>query len=267
MLRRRRTLRGRLHLNIAEVVALLVDCGIGRLILRGLYTVVVILGLLAVLVDDGKTKLVAIFVFYIVGNVVFGLLKLDKLEVIVILGHASVLQKGSLANALFQRALNIALLIAFGNGLALVMDLLTACDRDLNLHKRVLFEVHLRRDNRHTALANLLFDKADLFLMQKQLALAVGVDISNVTVTVRRDMNIVQPRLAPANQNETVGKLAIVLAKGSDFGSRQLDAGLEAFEDLVFVERTAILRDGLSFALHLTNTPSNACACESAFRA
>ena len=80
-------------------------------------------------------------------------------------------------------------------------------------------------------------------------------------------MNIVQPRLAPANQNETVGKLAIVLAKGLDFGSRQLDAGLEAFEDLVFVERTAILRDGFSFALHLTNTPSSACACESAFRA
>ena len=246
---------------------MLVDCGIGRLILRGLYTIVVILDLFAVLVDDGKTKLIALFVFNIVGDVVFGVLKLDELEVIVVLGHTSVLRKGLLANALFQRTLNIALLIALGNGLALVMDLLTACDRDLDLHKRVLFEVHLRRDNRHTALANLLLDKTDLFLMQEQLALTVRVDVSDVAVTIRRDMDIMQPCLATANQNETVGKLAVILAKGPDFGSRQLDARLKALENLILVECAAILRDKLSFAFHLTNTPSSACACESAFRA
>ncbi len=57
-------------------------------------------------------------------------------------------------------------------------------------------------------------------------------------------MEVREPDLTVAHQGERIGELGVVVSQRTHFGAGQLDACFEGLQDLVVVERLAILRDG-----------------------
>lgn len=91
--------------------------------------------------------------------------------------------------------------------------------------------------------------------MQQQLALAIGVRVGDVAMRIRRNVQIMQPDLAVANEREAIGQLTIILAKRADLRAGQHDTNLERFEDVILVKRLAVLRYLLFLSYHVVELP------------
>ena len=76
-------------------------------------------------------------------------------------------------------SLDLPLRISLDQVAPLVPRFLTPRERDLHLHTAVL-EVHARRHERETPFTSLAEERVDLFAMQEQLAIAVGVVVLQV---------------------------------------------------------------------------------------
>lgn len=72
--------------------------------------------------------------------------------------------------------------------------------------------------------------------MQKQLPLAIGIDIGNVAMAVWGDMHVHQPSLAVADKHEAIGELAVVLTQGPDLRAGELDTSLEGLVDKIIMK-------------------------------
>src|SRR5215208_1372041 len=81
--------------------------------------------------------------------------------------------------------------------------------------------------------------------MQEQLPLARGLMIGIAAMAVRIDMDVVDPHFAAVHAGVAVAQVDVAFADRFHFGALELDAGLERLQDVVVVERLAVLSDAL----------------------
>ena len=68
-------------------------------------------------------------------------------------------------------------------------------------------EVNAQRDERVTLLLHLADQARDLLAVQQELARAQRVMVHDIALSVRRDVNVLQPRLAVVDSHETIAKV------------------------------------------------------------
>ena len=88
----------------------------------------------------------------------------------------------------------------------------------------------------------------DLLFVQEQLALAVGVAVEDAAVGEGQDVHAMEPCLAPPDEHEGVGNLAVALAQAAHLGAREHQARFKRLIDEVLVRRGAVLCNLLGLA-------------------
>ena len=78
--------------------------------------------------------------------------------------------------------------------------------------------------------------------MEQELSHAIRVRVGDIAMGIGRDMKIMQPHFPIADERKAVRELAVVLTKRAHLSTREHDARLVGFQDLVIVQRTTILR-------------------------
>ena len=85
-------------------------------------------------------------------------------------------------------SVNIAICLPFGIGIALIVQLLTAAEADLDLEARA-FEVNREGDEGKALLTDQPREFHDLSFMHEQAAVAQWLAVENISVLVRTDMD------------------------------------------------------------------------------
>src|SRR6266852_2739581 len=98
------------------------------------------------------------------------------------------------------RPLNLTFCIPFCNSLALIIQLLTATQPQLNLRPSPL-QIKLKWNERQTLRRHLTPQLINLAPMQKQLPVPHGIVVVTVTVLIDRNMCILQPQLVVASDS------------------------------------------------------------------
>src|SRR5436190_5200918 len=136
-------------------------------------------------------------------------------------------------------ALPAALLL----GLALVVELLAARQRQLDLGAALDVEIELERHQRHALALDRAHQLVDLVAMQKELARALGRMVEAAPLQVFRNRGIDQPDLPAARIRVGFGDGRLALPQRFDLGAGERDPGLEDLADLVVEARLAIMGD------------------------
>src|SRR5207253_9652670 len=68
-------------------------------------------------------------------------------------------------------------------------------------------EVNAQRDERVTLLLHLADQARDLLAVQQELARTQRVMVHDIALSIRRDVNVLQPRLAVVDSHETIAKV------------------------------------------------------------
>src|ERR1700744_190395 len=133
-----------------------------------------------------------------------------------------------------QLALDLPRGVAGLDRLALVVEVLALCQRDLALGPRALAgEVHPGRDQRQAALVDPHRQPLDLATVQQQLARTLGLVVVTGGRAVGRDVEAVEPALVVPDRRVGVLELGPALAQRLDLGPLEHDAALEALEQVV----------------------------------
>src|ERR1044072_1079079 len=138
-------------------------------------------------------------------------------------------------------ALPVALLL----GLALVVQLLAARQREFDLGAALLVEIELERHERHSLALDRADQLVDLALMQQQLARALGRVIEAPGLQIFHDVRVDQPDLAAARIGIGLRDRRLADAQRFHLAAGQRDAGLELLADLVIETALAVLGDDL----------------------
>src|SRR5690606_1768091 len=144
-----------------------------------------------------------------------------------------------------QRALDLALLLALADRVALVVAALAARQRELDLGAAVL-EVERERHQGEAALRHLPRQPRDLAAVREQLAIAARIRVLAPGLLVGAHGRVHQPRLAAPHHGVGFGEAGLALAQRLHLRADEHDAGLERVEDLVVVARPPVLRDELA---------------------
>src|SRR4051794_36662086 len=170
-----------------------------------------------------------------------------------------------------ERPLDVAVGVALGNVAALVALLLAAADGELELRAAVL-EVEPRRDDSQPLLLDLTDEGLDLASVEQQLAVAAGLVVRDVPLRVLVDVRADQPDLAVAKIRVGLGERDASVAQRLDLGPGELEARLEAVEQVVIVPGTAVFGDRLDsggsshpYESRVARAPARSCrpACRS----
>src|SRR3954447_5210613 len=170
-----------------------------------------------------------------------------------------------------ERPLDVSVSVALGDVAALVALLLAAADGELELRAAVL-EVEPRRDDSQPFLLDLADQGLDLAPVEQQLAVAAGLVVRHVPLRVLVDVRADQPDLAVAKIRVGLGERDASIAQRLDLGSGELQARLEAIEQVVIVPRTAVFGDRLDsggsshpYESRVARAPARSCrpACRS----
>lgn len=149
---------------------------------------------------------------------------------------------------LAQRAADIAIRVAFGNAVALVVLRLTAAQAELQLHPPVL-EVDFQRDERVALPRHKPFQLADLALVHQKTLGTHGIAVEDVALLIGTDVHAFDPDLAMADDRPAFLEIHATLPHALDLGAVQLDPALVAFLHEIIVKRLAILCHGLDALL------------------
>src|SRR5579859_775948 len=141
-----------------------------------------------------------------------------------------------------DRALDLALGIALGDRVALVVLALALCQRQLQLDLAVLV-VQPEWDQRVAAHARLGREPADLPRVQQEFARPPRLVVPAVALFEQRDVGIPQPDLAFVGAGVGVAQVDVARANRLDFRAQQGEASLDGFEDVVVVVRLPIARE------------------------
>src|SRR5688500_18663933 len=129
-------------------------------------------------------------------------------------------------SALGELAIEVALHVAVLDRGALVEAVLATRGRELDLRAPV-GEVDPRRDDRQALLGDPAEEALDLTPVEQELARALGLVVLPRRRLVGRDVQVVEPHLAVADDRVGVLQLGAPVAQGLDLGALQHHAGLD----------------------------------------
>src|SRR4051812_10758253 len=151
-------------------------------------------------------------------------------------------QKARASSPAAHRALHLALLLALADRLALVVRVLAAGQRDLDLRVLAL-EVDARRHDGQAALADAPDEAVDLTAVQQQLARPVRVVVRAGGGPVVRDVRVGRPPPPLWQRRVAVAHWRAAGARRLDPGAQQHDARLDVVEQLVAEPGLAVRGD------------------------
>src|SRR5581483_7256600 len=126
-----------------------------------------------------------------------------------------------------EQAAALAIPASFLQRFALVVQLLAAAERYLDLRAALVVEIDLQRNDGHALALHGARKLVDLALVQQELARALGRVIEAVRLQIFRDVGVDQPDLAVAAVGIGLGNRALALAQRLHLGAGQDEAGLE----------------------------------------
>src|SRR5262249_37452095 len=144
-------------------------------------------------------------------------------------------------------ALPTAPLLAF----ALIMQLLAARERKLELGAALLVEIELQRHQRHSLALDRAHELVDLAAVKEELAHAFGRMVEAATLQIFRDVGIDQPDLPAARIGIGFGDRRLAATQRFHLRAGERDAGLEGLADLVIEACFTILGDDSRLAVRL----------------
>lgn len=134
---------------------------------------------------------------------------------------------------------DLALGVAIGFGLALVVVFLAAGDADIDFRLAVL-EPDAQRHDRLALLLDLGFHLPQLGFVHQQLAGSIGIVIGVTAEGVGLDRCADKPEFAIAQAGVRFTDRRLAIAQALDLGPVQNDPGLDAVLDKIVVGRAAI---------------------------
>src|SRR5690606_3878673 len=132
--------------------------------------------------------------------------------------------RGSTSLAVFQRPLDLPLLVPPGDGFPLVPLLLSSGQGHLHLGNTPLVEVNAQRNEGDAAFLQLARQPPDLILVQQQLPRAGRLVVEPVPKRIRADMQVVQPHLPIPDEGVAVPQVRQASPQRLHFRARQHDA-------------------------------------------
>src|SRR5581483_5584247 len=163
----------------------------------------------------------------------------------VLLAHVLFTLAGPALTLLPQQTPLLARPVALLLGLALVVQLLAAGERELDLCTALVVEIELERHQRHALALDRADQLVDLPFVQQQLARALRRMIEAPGLQILGDVGVDQPELAAARIRIGLGDRGFARAQRLHLAAGERDAGLELLADLVVEARLAVLGDGL----------------------
>src|SRR6266478_7886019 len=148
-------------------------------------------------------------------------------------------------------ALPAALLLGF----ALVVQLLAAGERKLELGAALLVEIKLERHERHSLALDRAHKLVDLAAVKQELAHALGRMVEAAALQVFRNVGVDEPDLAATRIGVGFGDGRLACAQRFHLGAGKGDAGLEGLADLVIEARLPILGDDTHLAVRFRSHP------------
>ena len=142
---------------------------------------------------------------------------------------------------MLEHAVDGALVLAFLDGLALVVLPLSSSDGNHQFGQTSLVDEQPQRDYRETGLHGLAGNAANFLAVEQQFAIAMSRVVVVGTVTVLGDIHVLHPHLVVDDHAIGIGQAALALTDGLDLGTREHDTGGEGLEDLVIERRLAVL--------------------------
>lgn len=146
-----------------------------------------------------------------------------------------------------QRALHLVLAlqipahVALLLGLTLVVELLAACQADLELGEAPRIEIQLQRHQGQPLLLQLAAQAVQLLLVKQQLTRARRIaGVVHRRRLVRADITADQQHAAIADDAMRLGEVRLSCPDRLDLGARQHDAGLEGLEDMILMACTPV---------------------------
>ena len=158
-------------------------------------------------------------------------------------------ENGRLPATLLESPIDLALHVALGHVLALVVQLLTSAKAKQKLDTAILVEIQLQGHERHPARAQFTVEIVDLLAVKQQLATAIGITVENRSVGIRMNVHVMKPALAVADKGEGVRDLTGAFTQAAYLGTGKLDPTLEGLVNKVLMMSRTVL--GLSL-IHIS---------------
>jgi len=136
------------------------------------------------------------------------------------------------------------------------VKLLALTQPKLDLHAAVL-EIQAQRDQRHAVLHHARVQLDDLALVHQQPPGPHRIQIEDIAVLIGADVDAADEELAILDRTVGVLQIDVAAADGFDLGPGQLDAGLEALQNKVFMKGLAVSADLLRALLLWHGTTSH----------
>lgn len=149
-----------------------------------------------------------------------------------------------LSVACLHCTVDLTLCIALCRGLALVVELLTLGDTDLDLDSRIL-EIEGEGDQRVTVALGQHLQLGDLALVHEQLAYTQRIFIEDIALFIGADMASVEEELTVFDNAEAILQIDCALAQGFDLCAEELNACFVSILDKIVVPGLAVQRNDL----------------------
>ena len=155
-------------------------------------------------------------------------------------------QKGSCKSrslsAVLHSALDFAVGIVFGDGVALIVQLFTAAEADLDLYARA-GKIEREGNQGKSFLRRQTVELQDLLFMHKETATAQGVAIKDISMLIGAYMHTDNEDFAILNVDIGIFKVDAACADAFDLCTEKLDARLIFFVHEIIVICLFILRN------------------------
>src|SRR5262245_49499616 len=142
-------------------------------------------------------------------------------------------------------------------GLALVMQLLAAGERKLELGAALVVEIEPERHERHSLALDRAHEFVDLPAVQEKLAHALGRMVEAASLQVFRDIGVDEPDLAAPRIGIGFRDGRLAAAQRFNLGAGEREPGLERLADLIVEARLAIVGDHTNLAVRFRGHPAS----------
>ena len=142
----------------------------------------------------------------------------------------------------FHDAVDLALRIAFGAALTLVVKLLALAETKLDLDPAVL-EIERQRNQGDAILHDAGLELDNLTLVHQQTPRPYRVTVKDVAVFVGADMHTADKQLAVLDGTEAVLQVDLAGTDRLDLGTGKLNPRLKALEHEIFMKRLTVVGD------------------------
>src|SRR5262249_28565796 len=140
-------------------------------------------------------------------------------------------------------------------GFTLVVELLAAGERQLELGAALVVEIKLERHQRHPLALDRTHEPVDLAAVQQELADTLRRVIEAAGLQVFRNVCVDEPDLTAARIAVGFRDRSLAAAQRFPLGAGERDSGLEGLADLVVEPRLAVLRDDTNLAVRFRGHP------------